>query len=40
MHDLSAAKSTGFCLSGCIDQRCFDVMPKSDRDGVRERKTF
>jgi hypothetical protein len=38
MHNLSAAKSTGFCLSACIDQRCFERMLELDRDGVGERK--
>jgi hypothetical protein len=38
MHNLSAAKSTGFCLSACIDQRCFEGMLELHRDGVVERK--
>jgi hypothetical protein len=38
MHNLSAAKSTGFCLSAFIDQRCFERMLELDRDGVVERK--
>jgi len=38
MRNLSAAQSMGCCLSGCIDQRCFEVMLKPDRDGIRDRK--
>jgi len=26
MHNLSAAQSTGFCLSALIDQGCFEVI--------------
>jgi hypothetical protein len=40
MHNLSAAKSTGFCLSACIDQRCFERMLELDRDGVVKRKSI
>jgi hypothetical protein len=38
MDNLSAAKSTGFCLSACIDQRCLEGMLELQRDGVIERK--
>jgi hypothetical protein len=38
MHNLSAAKSTGFCLCACIDQRCFEGMLELHREGVVERK--
>jgi hypothetical protein len=38
MDNLSAAKSTGFCLSACIDQRCLEGMLELQRDGVVERK--
>jgi hypothetical protein len=38
MHNLSAEKSTGFCLSACIDQRCSEGMLELDRDGVGERR--
>jgi hypothetical protein len=40
MHNLSAAKSTGFCLRACIDQRCFEGMLGLDRDGVGEAKSY
>ncbi|MGB7947031.1 MAG: hypothetical protein WCH75_05050, partial [Candidatus Binatia bacterium] len=36
--NLSAAQSTGFCLSAFIDQRCVEGMLKPHRDGVRKRK--
>jgi len=38
MHNLSAAQSTGFCLSAFIDPRYFEVMLEPDRDGGRDRK--
>jgi len=38
MHNLSAAKSTGLCLSAFIDQRCFEGMLELHRDGMIERK--
>jgi hypothetical protein len=38
MHNLSAAKSTGLCLSAFIDPRCFEGMHEPHRDGVVERK--
>jgi len=38
MHNLSAAKSMGFCLSAFIDQHCFEGMLKSHRDSMVERK--
>jgi hypothetical protein len=37
-HNLSAAKSIGSCLFAFIAQRCFEVMLKLDRNGVRDRK--
>jgi hypothetical protein len=37
MHNLSAA-STGFCLSACIDRRCFEGMLELHGDGEVERK--
>jgi len=38
MHNLSAAKSTGLCLTACIDQCCFEGMLELHPDGVVERK--
>jgi hypothetical protein len=38
LHNLSAAKSTGFCLSASIDQRSVERMLELDREGVAERK--
>jgi hypothetical protein len=38
MHNLSAAKSTGICLSACIDPNCFEGMLEPQRDVVGERK--
>jgi hypothetical protein len=38
MHNLSAAKSMGFCLPAFIDQRFVEGMLKPHRDGVRKRK--
>jgi len=38
MHNLSAAKSTGLCLSALIDQRCFEGMLELYRNGVVEGK--
>jgi hypothetical protein len=38
MHNLSAAKSTGLCLSVFIDQPCFERMLELHRDGEAERK--
>jgi hypothetical protein len=38
MHNLSAAKSTGFCLCAGMDQRCFEGMVEHDRNGMGERK--
>jgi hypothetical protein len=38
MHNRSAAKSTGLCLSVFIDPRCFEGMFELHRDGVVERK--
>jgi hypothetical protein len=38
MRNLSRAKSTGFCLSACIDQRSVEGMLELDGDGVAERK--
>jgi len=40
MHNLSAAKSTGLCLSAFIDQRCFEGMLELHRDGAVEPKSF
>jgi hypothetical protein len=37
-HKLSAAKSTGFCLSALIEQHCVEGMLELDPDGVVERK--
>jgi hypothetical protein len=38
MHNLCAAKSTGFCLCALIGRRCFEGMLELDRDGVVERR--
>jgi len=38
MHNLSAAKSMGFCLSAGIDRHCFEGMLKPYRDGARKRE--
>jgi hypothetical protein len=38
MHNLSAAQSTGLCLSVFIDQRCIEGMLELYGDGVVERK--
>jgi hypothetical protein len=38
MHNLSAAKSTGFCLCALIDQRSVEGMLELDRDGVVEHQ--
>jgi hypothetical protein len=38
MHNVSAAKTTGLCLSAIIDQHCFEGMLKPDRDNGRDRK--
>jgi hypothetical protein len=40
MHNLSAAKSTGFCLAALIDQRSVEGMLELDRGGMIERKSF
>jgi len=37
MHNLSAAQSTGLCLSAFIDRRCFEELLELHRDGVVER---
>jgi hypothetical protein len=38
MHNLSAAKSTGSCLSAFIDQHCGEGMLKPHHYGVQKRK--
>jgi hypothetical protein len=38
MHNLSAAPSTGSCLSAFIDQHCIEGMLKPHRYGLRKRE--
>jgi len=40
IHNLSAPKSTGLCLSAFIDQRGFEGMLELHRDGWWRAKSF